>query len=108
MIDIQSVYADEIRRRWKREADKKRAAAAVGFYDSPAWMKVRYSALERSKGRCECCGNRPTSINPLHVDHIKPRSKYPKLELAPTNLEVLCRACNLGKGNRYETDWRKL
>jgi hypothetical protein len=24
----------------------------------------------------------------------------------PTNLQVLCADCNLGKGTRYATDWR--
>ena len=42
----------------------------------------------------------------LHVDHIKPRSKYPELELDITNLQILCEDDNLGKSNRYETDYR--
>ena len=42
----------------------------------------------------------------LHVDHIKPRSKYPELALDPNNLQVLCKDCNLGKSNLYNTDWR--
>jgi 5-methylcytosine-specific restriction endonuclease McrA len=44
----------------------------------------------------------------MHVDHIKPRSKYPHLALRESNLQVLCEACNLGKGNWDETDWRPL
>jgi hypothetical protein len=42
----------------------------------------------------------------MHVDHIKPRSKYPDLELSRQNLQVLCEDCNLGKSNKYEDDWR--
>jgi 5-methylcytosine-specific restriction endonuclease McrA len=42
----------------------------------------------------------------MHVDHIKPRSKYPALELAEDNLQVLCELCNIGKSNTNETDWR--
>ena len=34
----------------------------------------------------------------LHVDHIKPRSKFPELELSLDNTQVLCADCNLGKG----------
>jgi hypothetical protein len=76
------------------------------FYRSDAWFTVRYEALKRGKGCCECCGARATANNPLHVDHIKPRSYHPELELDLSNLQVLCRECNLGKRNYDDTDWR--
>jgi hypothetical protein len=77
------------------------------FYDSRPWQRIRYQALLRNDGRCECCGNRPTEGAPLHVDHIKPRSRFPALELDLSNLQVLCRDCNLGKSNKDATDWRE-
>ncbi len=43
----------------------------------------------------------------MHVDHIKPRRKYPELALSRSNLQVLCNLCNHGKGNWDETDWRE-
>ncbi|WP_374759367.1 HNH endonuclease [Dyadobacter fanqingshengii] len=49
-----------------------------------------------------CCGK----FVELHVDHIKPRSNYPRLALKLTNLQILCKACNLGKSNLYKDDWR--
>lgn len=73
------------------------------FYDTREWLDARYDALKRSTGKCELCGREDR----LHVDHIKPRSKYPELELEPSNLQVLCDMCNLGKSNRDESDWRK-
>jgi hypothetical protein len=77
------------------------------FFHSQEWRDVRYRALEASNGRCSCCGNNGSdSSNPLQVDHIKPRSKFPELALTLSNLQVLCRQCNLGKGNKSETDWR--
>ncbi|RYZ77144.1 MAG: HNH endonuclease [Proteobacteria bacterium] len=42
----------------------------------------------------------------MHVDHIKPRSKYPHLELEFSNIQVLCPPCNFGKSNKYEDDFR--
>lgn len=42
----------------------------------------------------------------MHVDHIKPRSKHPELSLCFDNLQVLCEDCNIGKGNRYDEDYR--
>lgn len=78
----------------------------LSFYDSPEWLAVRYEALKASNGRCACCGNGPTKASPLHVDHIKPRSKHPALSLTLSNLQVLCKSCNLGKSNKDDTDWR--
>ena len=77
------------------------------FYTSREWFEARYRALKASGGCCALCGERPTSGNPLHVDHIKPRSKRPELQLTLSNLQVLCRACNMGKGAKDDTDWRE-
>ncbi len=76
------------------------------FYDSDAWRAVRYQALKANDGRCELCGASKHDGIALHVDHIKPRSIYPHLELVATNLQILCEPCNMGKSNRDETDWR--
>ena len=77
--------------------------AKEDFYDSEAWRMLRYQALKRSNKRCELCG----ATSKLHVDHIKPRSRYPELALRLDNLQVLCRDCNLGKGAWDSTDWRE-
>ena len=82
------------------------------FYDSQAWHELRYKALAKAKKGptghpiCDCCFHEGTPVNPIQVDHIKPRSKRPDLALTLSNLEVLCRDCNLGKSNTDETDWR--
>jgi hypothetical protein len=77
-----------------------------GFYNTREWLALRYEALKASAGRCSCCGERPSEANPLHVDHIKPRSKHPEFALVLLNLQVLCKRCNLGKSNTDDTDWR--
>ena len=82
-------------------------AAETTFYDSREWLEVRYSALKLHGGHCQCCGALPGPGNPLQVDHIKPRSRVPELELDLSNLQVLCRSCNLGKGAWDQTDWRR-
>lgn len=80
---------------------------AKAFYSSEKWRAVRFIALKRSKGECCLCGrsNRAHGVI-LHVDHIKPKSRFPKLALDLNNLQVLCEDCNLGKSNRDTTDWR--
>lgn len=74
------------------------------FYLSEAWLHVRYKVLDKYGRRCMACY---ATNKEIHVDHIKPRSKFPELELTFDNLQVLCRACNIGKWNLSEKDWRE-
>lgn len=76
------------------------------FYETDLWRRLRYQALKRCGGCCQCCGARGARGHPLHVDHTKPRAKFPELELELSNLQVLCEDCNLGKGAWDRTDWR--
>lgn len=81
-------------------------AAAVAFFESDQWRTLRYQALKLHGAMCQCCGAGPAPSKPLHVDHIKPRSRFPDLALVLSNLQVLCVDCNKGKGAWDETDWR--
>ena len=76
------------------------------FYKSPEWLSLRYKVLKQYGSKCQCCGIDSSRGAVLHVDHIKPRSKYPHLQLEISNLQILCESCNLGKSNKDETDWR--
>lgn len=76
------------------------------FYESRAWLELRYRILQKQGGSCKLCGCRGSADNPIQVDHIKPRSTHPELELVESNLQVLCKNCNQGKSNRDDTDWR--
>lgn len=91
----------------KPKTSKKSKKEYVSFYYSESWRALRYAALKRYGRTCVCCGAMPGNGVILHVDHIKPRSKYPDLELDITNLQILCEACNLGKSNTDEIDYRK-
>lgn len=66
------------------------------FYSSNLWLKVRFEALINNGKKCCLCG----SENNLHVDHIKPRYLRPDLALKISNLQILCKQCNFGKGTR--------
>jgi 5-methylcytosine-specific restriction endonuclease McrA len=79
-----------------------RPPPADAFYLSSKWTQVRYDILLYYGPICMKC----KSTKKIHVDHIKPRSKYPELETDFENLQVLCEPCNLEKGNKNETDWR--
>jgi 5-methylcytosine-specific restriction endonuclease McrA len=81
-------------------------ADGPNFYLSPAWRDLRYRAIVKSQGKCECCGRSRTDGVVLHVDHVKPISRFPALRLTLSNLQVLCADCNMGKGAWDQTDWR--
>ncbi len=77
------------------------------FYKSEEWLRLRVRVLEKYECKCMMCGRSPKNHGVvIHVDHIKPRSKYPNLALEFSNLQLLCADCNLGKSNKYSTDWR--
>lgn len=74
------------------------------FYSCKEWRELRWQILKENakkhsdgRARCVLCGN-PASDKPLEVDHVKPRSLFPHLELVKHNLQVLCNPCNQGKG----------
>jgi hypothetical protein len=79
------------------------------YESDPVSLSSRYEVLKRANKRCELCGVKDGDEDydnrlPLHVDHIVPRSKGGSNEIQ--NLQVLCMACNLGKSNRDDTDFR--
>lgn len=73
------------------------------FYDSPEWQALRLATLRKYGCVCMKCKAKDTI---MHVDHIKPRSLWPELELDDNNLQVLCEDCNLSKGNKEAIDYR--
>jgi 5-methylcytosine-specific restriction endonuclease McrA len=83
--------------------DKKFKNQKLGFYETKAWQTLRKKVLRKYGRFCMKCGKSHAEI---HVDHIKPRSLYPKLELDFDNLQVLCKECNLEKSNLHCTDYR--
>ena len=84
----------------------KKQKSNLDFFKSCDWLKLRYKALKIHGAMCQCCGfSRKDGIK-LHVDHIKPRSKFPELALDISNLQILCEQCNIGKSNTDFTDWR--
>lgn len=73
------------------------------FYSSEEWRILKAQVYATYDRRCMKC----SAINvDMHVDHIKPRSKFPDLALVFDNLQVLCSKCNVEKSNTDYTDYR--
>ena len=82
------------------------------FYASLSWRRLRYKALAANavrhggKAHCDLCGATAVPGVPLDGDHIEPLSKNWARRLDSTNVQILCRPCNFGKGNRDNQDFR--
>lgn len=85
-----------------------RAVASDDFLRTGEWRRLRMVVIAKRGARCECCGASPRDGKTvINIDHIKPRKLFPELVLDESNLQVLCDACNHGKGNWDQTDWRE-
>jgi 5-methylcytosine-specific restriction endonuclease McrA len=115
------------RREWRRTVDRQRGKkqkrqgrphrfnsnkseapdpTTDAFLRSFQWRQLRMVVLVKRGNRCECCGASPKDGITIHVDHIKPRRRFPELALVEANLQVLCEVCNHGKAGWDYTDWR--
>ena len=92
-------YLEKKVKRLEREVERLQKARGFSFYDTREWRELRWRVLTASDGKCNMCGRSKDDGVVMHVDHIKPRSKFPALELEFSNLQVLCEDCNLGKSN---------
>ena len=90
----------------KRFAKPRKKSFGNKFLSSPEWRRLRMQALKKYGPVCMCCGASPKTGAVVNVDHIKPRKLFPELSLDINNLQILCGACNHGKGNWDMTDWR--
>jgi len=81
--------------------------ATTDFYSSAQWRRVRESVLSLYGATCMNCGKTPEETGKsAHVDHIRPRSRFPELELDITNLQVLCEDCNCAMKGTHVVDYR--
>jgi len=79
-------------------AKAKSSSTSSGKYQrQPIGAKLRYDILTRDNHRCVKCGASGKEAQ-LEIDHKTPVSHGGTSD--PTNLQTLCKRCNLGKGAR--------
>lgn len=60
-------------------------------------------ALRREcHSKCVYCESKMSHVTYEHIEHIKPKSKYPELSFEWGNLTLACPVCNTNKGNTYD------
>ncbi len=77
------------------------------FYTSPAWTKLAYERTVSLGWECQCCGATADDGVRIVSDHIRPTRFYWHLRLEPSNIQVICEDCNLGKASWDQTDYRQ-
>lgn len=107
LVKICSIIWKDVEYQAKVAKNKKYNVTSDSFLSTYEWRKLRYKVLLKYGRKCACCGATPEDGRQVHVDHIKPRKKYPELALEFSNLQVLCGECNHGKSNWDETDHRQ-
>ena len=66
--------------------------------------KFRFELLKSSNFTCQYCGRKAPEIV-LEIDHIYPKSIGGKNK--KENYQILCRECNLGKGDSILQEFKK-
>lgn len=85
-------YADKIKRRHNREADRKRGTAARRGYGH-AWRNARAAYL-RKHPLCVECQRNGLAVPATVVDHIKPHRGDMKIFWDRDNWQPLCKHCH--------------
>jgi len=99
---LASIKPDVSKSRLKKSS-KISGLVIVDFYETDEWKKLKKQVFKKYGCYCMKCGLKNAEI---HVDHIKPRSKRPDLELNFNNMQCLCKNCNYKKSNINEIDYR--
>lgn len=66
-------------------------------------------ALKReTSAKCAYCEGFVEDVSFPHVEHIRPKSKFPELAHEWSNLTTACERCNVAKGDYYEAGFELL
>lgn len=68
-------------------------------YNQPS---IKESLREESNSKCMYCESNIKHITPEHIEHIKPKAKYPELTYEWDNLGLACPVCNMNKSDLYD------
>jgi hypothetical protein len=86
----------------KKEIKPKYFLLAKDFHKCEQWLYLRKLVFNFYPKKCLKCN----SDKIIQLDHIKPKSKYPKQTFDILNLQPLCSKCNYEKSNIDMTDYR--
>ncbi|MFC3243972.1 HNH endonuclease [Gordonia humi] len=69
-----------------------------------AILNSRKPSARKPTEKCAYCESVIEDVAPAHVEHILPKSIFPKLVLEWSNLTLCCPTCNANKKDYYSTE----
>lgn len=94
--------------RWKRQllekitiSKKNRRTVPAKYYDRYKQEDVRAALAEMYSQRCCYCEASLGIVDFPHIEHRKPKRRYPESAFSWANLHLACTKCNIAKGDRY-------
>lgn len=85
---------------WKRKL-LSGDAAAHKLYNHP---DIKAALKEECKHKCMYCESRVSHVSYEHIEHIKPKIKFPELTFEWLNLGLACPVCNKNKDDYYDAN----
>lgn len=96
----------QARRAGRRPRQYRGRRGGIYTMKNPDYVEWRNLVLERCGRRCMLCGVKQKKR--LHCHHIKKKSDFPELGLAPMNGVPLCKRCHMKIVDRRETVFEEL
>lgn len=98
--------------RWTQEIKDALERYQSGAGPAPApllWNKYRKNYVQEAlytmfHGKCAYCESKIGHIDYLHIEHYRPKSKYPELTFQWENFLAACTKCNTNKGDTFPLD----
>lgn len=85
-----------------KECRGTRGKVPDSFYDKYQKEDVKKELKRMYKELCCYCEGTIGEVEFGHIEHRKPKRKYPRLTFNWDNLHLSCTACNQNKGNHYD------
>jgi hypothetical protein len=87
---------------WKQVNNKGRAQPKTGSW--PSWKAQIAHDCDRQCVYCAIPDSRYGGLDNFHVDHFRPKKKFPGLQKRITNLYLACAICNRFKSDDWPAD----
>ncbi|MGO4583186.1 retron system putative HNH endonuclease [Arthrobacter sp. 2RAF6] len=66
--------------------------------------EIRKQLNAETDRRCAYCDSHIANVAQAHIEHFRPRAKYPELVVAWDNLTIACPRCNNQKRDKFDED----
>jgi len=94
-------WTDDLLQALKREKQKK-TPVPLSLYTKYKKEGIREALSDMYQGLCCYCEVRVAPVSFEHIEHRKPKSKFPRDTYNWSNLHLVCSQCNTEKGDKWD------